>query len=71
MAYPTTGSCPAGFVKVPFVYQKISFNITNCGTIGCYLSSDATMGVPSLHADFWNTWDQATLENLVQTVLNV
>jgi hypothetical protein len=70
MAYPTSGSCPAGFVKVPFLYQKVSFAISNCGTIGCYLSSDATMGVPSLHADFWNTWDQTTLENLVRTVLN-
>lgn len=70
MLYPSSGHCPASYVKVPFLYQKVSFNIANCGTIGCYLSSDATMGVPSLHADFWNTWNQAALENLVQTVLN-
>jgi hypothetical protein len=24
----------------------------------------------TLHADFWNTWDQATLEQLVNTQLN-
>jgi len=46
--------------------------VSNCIAAGCHLSSDMPGDVPgsTLHADFWNTWDQATLEQLVNTQLN-
>lgn len=67
--------CPASHpVQLPAVKVNIRFGITNCKAAGCYLVSDqgAPCSVPgcSLHADFWNTWDQAALERLVNTVLN-
>lgn len=50
-------------------------DVTNCIQAGCVLSSDAAApcNVPgcSLHADFWNTWDQGALANMVRTKLNV
>jgi hypothetical protein len=53
---------------------NIRFDVTDCIEAGCHLSSD--MGAPcmengcSLHADFWNTWNQAALVKMVSTRLN-
>ncbi|MGH2555472.1 MAG: DUF1996 domain-containing protein, partial [Actinomycetota bacterium] len=43
----------------------------NARTNGYHLSSDMGGAEPgeTLHADFWNTWDQPTLERLVKTCL--
>ena len=76
VAYGTQrNGCPASHpVQLPAVKVNIRFGIANCRAAGCSLVSD--MGAPcsvpgcSLHADFWNTWDQAALERLVNTVLN-
>jgi hypothetical protein len=67
--------CPADHpVQLPAIKVNIRFDVTICIAAGCYLSSDHAADCPvpgcSLHADFWNTWDQATLENLVNTKLN-
>jgi hypothetical protein len=56
------------------VKVNIRFNVTDCVAAGCHLSSDherscATDGC-SLHADLWNTWDQAALVGLVSSQLN-
>lgn len=79
------GGCPADHpVKLPLAYLKIKYAITDCISAQCHLSSDG-MSIDgkscsdpgcTLHADFWNTWDQGpatttnTLKNLVQTCLN-
>jgi hypothetical protein len=67
--------CPSSHpVQLPAVKVNIRFDVANCRAAGCYLASD--MGAPcsvpgcSLHADFWNTWDQAALERLVSSKLN-
>lgn len=70
MAYASGRKCPASH---PILLPKLSLHITydiNDGR-GATLSSD--MGAPAgtqLHADFWNTWNQATLDFLVAACLN-
>jgi hypothetical protein len=61
--YPSRGKCPAGF---PHALPTMRFNTaykvgTTTGKIT--LSSG---NVHSVHADFWNTWDQRTLDGLVK-----
>ncbi len=60
-----TLACPAGFgIRLPRIQLNVSYGgIETC--FGCYLSS----GAPStFHSDFWNTWDQSTLEHLVAKI---
>jgi Domain of unknown function (DUF1996) len=71
MAYWTTAkTCPSSHpVRIPRIRFNIAWNIKNGK--GTYLSSDH--GVPggtSLHGDFWNTWDQAILQDAVTTCIN-
>ena len=71
MAYWTSAkTCPPSHpVRIPRIRFNVAFNIKNGK--GTYLSSDH--GVPggtSLHADFWNTWDQAVLQDAVTTCIN-
>jgi hypothetical protein len=77
VAYPISEGkgCPASHpVKLPHVKVNIRWNVTNCIKAGCELSSDH--GAPcsaagcSLHSDFWNTWNQTALVNMVKTKLN-
>jgi uncharacterized protein DUF1996 len=77
VAYPISSSagCPASFpIQLPHVKVNVRFDVSNCIKAGCYLSSD--MAAPcvgkgcSLHADFWNTWNQAALVAMVTTKLN-
>ena len=65
--------CPADHpVQLPAIKVNIRYAVSNCIAAGCHLSSDMPGDVPgsTLHADFWNTWDQSTLEQLVNTQLN-
>ena len=77
-AFAGSNGCPAGTVKLPLLYIKVKYAISNCITAGCHLTSD---GQPingqvcllpgcTLHADYWNTWDQGALDTLVNSKLN-
>jgi hypothetical protein len=74
VVYPEHGHCPAGHrVKLPTVYYKIKYAVTDCIQAGCHLSSDRMNSVRygrSLHADFWNTWNQSVLRAIVTRCLN-
>jgi hypothetical protein len=64
-------ACRTG-VKLPRLAVNIKWPISN-GASGYNLSSDAAMGTSrgrSLHADFWNTWQQSMLEATVMRCLN-
>jgi hypothetical protein len=70
-SHMTWGSpeCPSGYVAVPRLRLHIEYAATNAR--GFTLVSD--MGMPSghsLHADFWNTWNQNALSFLVDRCLN-
>ncbi len=69
--YQIAGECPPGFDHVlPRVSERIHFGIMNPmnpdGTVGLTLSSGPYL---TLHADFWNTWQQARLDQLVADCL--
>jgi hypothetical protein len=76
VAYPISQrqGCPSTHpVQLPHVKFNVRFDVTNCISAGCRLSSDAAAGCVtgcSLHADFWNTWNQSALVNMVNTKLN-
>jgi hypothetical protein len=65
--------CPADHpVQLPAIKVNIRYGVSNCIAAGCSLSSDMMGDLPgsTFHADFWNTWDQSVLEQLVQAQLN-
>ncbi len=72
MAYPNGAKCPTSHpVRVPRLSLHFTWDVTD-GT-GYSLASDMDEGMSageSLHADFWNTWNQGALEMLVNTCLN-
>jgi hypothetical protein len=82
MAYAATDrtgktSCPTTHpVAVPTVIQKVFYTVTaQTGTAGWHFSSDAynaaqIQGGYSLHADWINGWDQATLQRWVTNCIN-
>ena len=53
---------------------NVRFDVSNCIIAKCRLSSDmmspCTGNGCSLHSDFWNTWNQASLVNMVNAQLN-
>lgn len=65
-----TPKCPRGYVAVPRLRLHILYDVHDAE--GFTLSSDGSGMVPgqSLHADFWNTWDQRALRFLVRRCLN-
>jgi hypothetical protein len=67
MAYPSSGKCPTSHpVAVPRLIMRFEYPV-GTSSAGLMLSS----GPPyTIHGDFWNTWDQATLAQLVQDCLN-
>jgi hypothetical protein len=71
VVYPIGGTCPPGFDHVlARVSERIHFGVMNPlnsdGTVGLTLSSGAYY---TLHADFWNTWQQPRLDQLVADCL--
>jgi hypothetical protein len=67
--YPTNAMCPAGAIVLPRLRVNFNFQTQYCPD--CVFSSDEMAGVSygaSAHTDFWNTWDQQSLENLVKTL---
>jgi hypothetical protein len=71
MAYRVDKRCPDSHpVSLPTLKIHITFDVRDGR--GYVLSSDemsGTTGGRSLHADFWNTWDQQTLDALVDACL--
>jgi hypothetical protein len=71
MAYWTRQkTCPASHpVRIPRLRFNVAYDIKNGK--GTYLSSDhGAPGGTQMHADFWNTWDQAVLRDAVSTCIN-
>ena len=65
IAYAVNNQCPSAYpVKVPEIFVHVGYpaGISGPG----YKLSDGTV---TPHIDFWNTWDQATLERLVHDCL--
>ncbi|MEX0650770.1 MAG: DUF1996 domain-containing protein [Actinomycetota bacterium] len=71
MTYRVGKRCPDSHpVALPTLKIHITFDVSDAR--GYVLSSDQMLGTAnghSLHADFWNTWDQDTLEGLVRGCL--
>jgi len=67
LRYPSGGACPPGFAHaLPRLILRTEYPVgASTGTVT--LSSGPTF---TAHADFWNTWDQAKLQALVDTCLN-
>ena len=67
LRYPSSYTCPAGFTTVlPRVIFRLEYPVGTSAS-GITLSSGAYY---TAHADFWNTWDQAGLQRLVDRCLN-
>lgn len=64
--YPKVETCPAGATVLPRL--RVNFNFQTQYIPDGVFSSDAMAGVTagaSAHTDFWNTWNQASLEAFV------
>jgi len=65
----TTRTCPAAYPhQMAELRETIQFAYTGNAAANLTLSSDAMMNTTqgmSLHADFWNTWQQAGLEQML------
>jgi hypothetical protein len=71
VAYQVAGRCPPEFPRVlPRLSERIHMGIMNPlnpdGTVALTLSSGAFY---TMHADFWNTWQQERLDQLVEECL--
>ena len=71
VAYPVGGGCPSGFGHViPRLSERVHYGVMNPisldGTLAFALSSGPWY---TLHADFWNTWQQERLDQLVADCL--
>src|ERR687898_417831 len=71
VAYEVGGICPAGFPHVlPRLSQRVHYGVMNPtnadGSVRLTLSSGPYW---SMHSDFWNTWQQERLDELVETCL--
>ena len=67
MRFPRSGVCPSGFpIALPRLIARFEYPVgTN--------SSGVTLGsgpIYTVHADFWNTWRQSALVQLVDRCLN-
>jgi hypothetical protein len=64
MAYAVGGACPEAHpVRVPQLSVHIQWPVANAASAGYELSSGPDT---SLHADFWNVWDQRVLQELIE-----
>jgi hypothetical protein len=71
VAYPIGAKCPSTHLtRLPRLSLHFTWN--TAGGAGYHLSSDmeGMSAGESLHADFWNTWNQGALEILVNSCLN-
>lgn len=67
VTYPKSGSCPAGFpIVLPRLIERFEYPV-GTSSAGITLASGP---VYTVHADFWNTWQQAALQKLVANCLN-
>jgi hypothetical protein len=67
MRFPSSGACPANFpITLPRLIERFEYPV-GTNSSGITLSSGPTYTV---HADFWNTWRQSSLEYLVDHCLN-
>lgn len=69
MVYATPDEgCPTGYYRVPRLNLHMTWPVSNASSGGYRLSSDPPGAPPgsTLHADFWNAWDQTELERLVE-----
>jgi Domain of unknown function (DUF1996) len=71
VTYPVSGFCPAGFGHViPRLSERVHFGVMDPlaldGSLAFTLSSGPWY---TLHADFWNTWQQERLDQLVADCL--
>jgi Domain of unknown function (DUF1996) len=67
VVYPVSGSCPEGFAHVlPKLSERVHFGIMNpLNPDGSVALSLASGPYYTLHADFWNSWQQERLDQLV------
>ena len=71
VTYPVAGACPSGFEHViPRLSERVHYGVMDPlaldGTLAFELSSGPWY---TLHADFWNTWQQERLDQLVEDCL--
>ncbi len=71
VTYPVGGACPSGFGHViPRLSERVHYGVMNPfaedGSLAFTLSSGPWY---SMHADFWNTWQQERLDQLVADCL--
>ena len=71
VTYPVSGQCPSGFGHViPRLSERVHYGVMNPigpdGALAFELSSGPWY---TLHADFWNTWQQDRLDQLVADCL--
>jgi uncharacterized protein DUF1996 len=71
VAYPVEGSCPGGFSHViPKLSERVHFGVMNPLNPDSSLALTLSSGPAyTLHADFWNTWQQERLDQLVADCL--
>ena len=70
MAYPVDGGCPASHpVPLPEITQRAIYTVPQSGTSTWRLSSDNYSGPAgySAHADWFDGWDQATMQQWLNT----
>ncbi|GAA2576102.1 hypothetical protein GCM10010435_60230 [Winogradskya consettensis] len=68
MRFPSGGDCPKGFPHaLPHIGFHATYDFDSPDTGDITFSSG---NVYSVHVDFWNTWDQKTLQTLTDNCLN-
>jgi Domain of unknown function (DUF1996) len=70
--YPVGGNCPAGWHQLPRLSERVHLGVMDPldadGQVALSLSSGPYW---TMHADFWNTWQQSRLDDLVSRCLDV
>jgi uncharacterized protein DUF1996 len=69
--YPVGGNCPAGWHQLPRLSERVHLGVMDPldanGQVALSLSSGPYW---TMHADFWNTWQQPRLDDLVNRCLD-
>ena len=71
VTYPEGGACPPGFGNIiPKLSERVHYGVMNPFGLDGTLAFQLSSGPPySMHADFWNTWQQERLDQLVADCL--